>query len=58
MKQVLIVDDSASIRRRLIALLAESPRIRIAGGRGQPAGLGHHDACATRHRHCGHSHAR
>lgn len=34
MKHVLIVDDSASIRRRLIALLAESPRIRIVGEAG------------------------
>ena len=34
MKHVLIVDDSPSIRQRLIALLAESPRIRIVGEAG------------------------
>jgi DNA-binding NarL/FixJ family response regulator len=31
MKQVLIVDDSEKIRQRLVALLAESDQIRIAG---------------------------
>ena len=34
MKHVLIVDDSSSIRQRLITLLAESPRIRIVGEAG------------------------
>jgi len=34
MKHVLIVDDSASIRQRLITLLTESPQIRIAGEAG------------------------
>lgn len=34
MKHVLIVDDSASIRQRLITLLAESPQIRIVGEAG------------------------
>jgi DNA-binding NarL/FixJ family response regulator len=37
MKQVLIVDDSEQIRERLVALLAESPQIRIVG----QAGSGH-----------------
>ncbi len=31
MKRVLIVDDSVEIRRRLVAMLAESGQIRIAG---------------------------
>ncbi len=31
MKHVLIVDDSAPIRQRLITLLTESPQIRIVG---------------------------
>jgi DNA-binding NarL/FixJ family response regulator len=34
MKRVLIVDDSASIRQRLITLLTESPQIRIVGEAG------------------------
>ena len=34
MKHVLIVDDSELIRQRLIALLAESPEIRIVGEAG------------------------
>jgi DNA-binding NarL/FixJ family response regulator len=34
MKHVLIVDDSASIRQRLITLLTESPQIHIAGEAG------------------------
>ena len=34
MKQVLIVDDSEQIRERIVALLAESPQICIAGEAG------------------------
>jgi len=34
MKQVLIIDDSLQIRERIAALLAESPKIRIAGQAG------------------------
>ena len=34
MKQVLIVDDSAQVRKRIAALLAESPQIRITGEAG------------------------
>lgn len=34
MKQVLIIDDSEQIRRRLAALLAESSQIRIVGQAG------------------------
>ena len=34
MKQVLIVDDSARVRKRIAALLSESPLIRIVGEAG------------------------
>ncbi len=34
MKQVLIIDDSAQIRKRIASLLRESPQIRIAGEAG------------------------
>jgi len=37
MKKVLIVDDSEQIRRRLVALLAESTQIRIVGQAGNGA---------------------
>jgi DNA-binding NarL/FixJ family response regulator len=45
MKQVLIVDDSKPIRERLVALLAESDQIHIAG----QAGSGHEALEAVRH---------
>jgi DNA-binding NarL/FixJ family response regulator len=34
MKQVLIIDDSPQVRKRIAALLNESPQIRIAGEAG------------------------
>ena len=34
MKQVLVVDDSPQVRKRIVALLDESPQIRIVGEAG------------------------